>query len=133
MAKPTPAVVDRPVRVSGPGGHEKHTTVRMEVWTNEARTRRIWKTLAMWWGASLLALLIPPHFPWFTIAIIGGAVSAWLVSRKGATLQAQQIACPDCGTPGSVEEQPETWPLGVRCSPCGNVFWVQPEESSPQK
>jgi len=120
-------IVDRPVKVTSNYGKEVHTTVKVLEWSPEERTSRMWKRIGISAVITLLAGLVPPHIPWITLAFIGSVIGVWIASRQGAMIQKQQVACPDCGTLGEVDEQAETWPLGVRCSPCGNAFWLNPE------
>ena len=118
--------MERPIKTVGTKNTEVETTLRVLEWTPEMRSKRVWRRLAKWWGAALLAALVPPHIPWFTLTFLGGPIAAWLASRQHLLVPAQQISCPDCGTPSELEEQAETWPLGVRCKPCRSVFWISP-------
>jgi hypothetical protein len=124
MADPKNSIVDRPVKVTSNYGKELTTTLAVHEWSSEEQSRRVWKRFGMWSGASVFALLVPPHVPWFILVFLSGLVATWLATRQGAMVKPQQVVCPDCGTSSPIEEQPEAWPLGVRCSPCGNVFWV---------
>jgi hypothetical protein len=118
--------VDRPVIVTGPHDKPVASTLRVQAWTPEERTARIWKRLLKWWGASLVAVIVPPHLPWFTIAFLGGPIAAWLASRQQEMVQEQPVACPECGALSVLEEQPASWPMGARCEPCRHVFWINP-------
>ena len=124
MAPPVKRLVDRPVKVTTSHGQQVLGTLRVHEWSPEERTSRVWKRLGMWWGGALLAIVMPPHFLWVTLGLLGGPIAAWLASRQGAMVQAQDVACPACGTLSHVEETAETWPLGARCSPCRSVFWI---------
>lgn len=130
MAIPGGRVVDRPVKVTSSYGKEVASTVRVHEWTAEERTARVWKRLLKWWGAALFAALVPPHIPWFTLVFLSGPVAAWLTSRQGAMVEQQDAHCPDCGQAAPIEEQAESWPLGVRCEPCRNVFWINPADAA---
>jgi hypothetical protein len=129
MAAAGARITERPVTITGPTGKESASTLRVQEWPPEVRTKRAWKRLALWWGIGLFAALIPPHFPWITLAFIGGPIAAWLASRQGALVLQQEVTCPDCGTTATLEEQAESWPIGVRCSPCRGVFWIAPKSA----
>jgi hypothetical protein len=130
MAKSDPASVDLPVRVTSCHDKVIETTVKIQRWSTEQRTKRAWKRLAIWWSGTLAATVIPPHFPWLTLGFLSGPIVAWLASRQGALILKQDVVCPDCGTPSSLDEQAENWPTGARCSPCGNVFWISPAQAA---
>ena len=126
MADSAARVIERPVTITSPTNQQTASTLRVQEWPSDVRTKRAWKRLALWWGIGLFAALIPPHIPWALIAFIGGPIAAWLASRQGALILEQPVTCPDCGTAATLEEQPESWPIGVRCSPCRGVFWINP-------
>jgi hypothetical protein len=126
MTEVTRGLTEKPVKITSPYDKQLETTLKVHEWTADEQSSRTWRILAKWWIAALLAALVPPHIPWFTIAFLGGPIAAWLASRQGAMIQKQDVTCPDCGAQSSIEEQPETWPLGARCSPCRTVFWISP-------
>jgi len=131
MAESEKGIVQRPVKLAGPSGKEVAGTLRMHVWSDDERTSRVWKRLLTWWGCAIGAAVCPPHIPWLTIGLVGGPIAAWLVSRQGATIQEQDVACPDCGTLSHVDARNETWPLGARCEPCRTVFWIS--QATPEQ
>jgi hypothetical protein len=124
MADATRGVTDQLIKVTSPTGKQVDAAVRVQRWSSQEKTTRIWRRLGTWWGGAMIAAVVPPHIPWFTIGFLGGPVAAWLVSRRRGTVLAQELKCPDCGTPASIEEQPESWPLGARCESCRRVFWM---------
>ena len=103
--------------------------LRVTDWSERTRAVRAWKRLGIWWLAAVVVVIVPPHIPWFTIAFLGGPIAAILAMRQRALIHAQTTVCPDCNTPAAIEEQPETWPLGVRCKECRLVFWLEPRKS----
>ena len=119
-------LTDRQVIITSPTGKESSSTIRVQEWPADVRTTRAWKRLGMWWGGGLFAALIPPHFPWLGLGLIGGPIAAWLASKQGALVIKQEVTCPDCGTTTTLDEQAEAWPIGVRYSPCRGVYWISP-------
>jgi hypothetical protein len=129
MASAGGKLVDRPVTVTSSHGKELAANLRVLAWTDEERQTRVMKRLAMWWAGALGFAVVPPHFPWLTIGLVGGPIAAWLASRQGAMVQSQDVKCPDCGTPAHIDEQPESWPIGARCETCRTVFWISPADA----
>lgn len=131
MAELSKGMVQEPVTVTGPHDKPVASTLLVHKWSPEERTARGWKRLLMWW-AGMIAVVIPPHFPWLIIAFLGGPIAAWMASRQKSMVQSQQVACPECGALSAIDEQAESWPLGARCEPCRHVFWINlasPEQS----
>jgi hypothetical protein len=133
MAKDQATPVELPVRVTSCHDKVIQTNLKIERWSTEARTRRVWKRVAIWLLGTMAATLIPPHIPWFTLGFLSGPIVIWLALRQRALILEQSVVCPDCGTPSSLDEQAENWPTGVRCAPCGNVFWVSPAQQAPAR
>jgi endogenous inhibitor of DNA gyrase (YacG/DUF329 family) len=124
VADPNRTLSTRDVLVVDPRGGEHPTKIRVSYWTEDQRAKRAMKRLGLWWGGAVLGAFMPPHIPWFTIGFFGGPVAAWLAAREGSLIHDQDVACPVCGAPTHIDEQPESWPLGARCKPCHLVFWI---------
>lgn len=124
MADEKSGVVELSVTTTSTYDKKGTGTLRVHRWSDQDRTSRAMKRLAMFWGGALLAAVVPPHFPWLILGGLAGIVTAWFTSRSKGTLEAGTLACPDCNATVDVEEQPEEWPLNARCKECGNFFVV---------
>lgn len=122
MAPPEP--IQRAIVVTSPNGVKVDTELRVTDWPEATRTARAGKRLALWWLAAVVAAIVPPHIPWFTICFLGGPIAAILAMRQRGLIHTQTVECPDCKTPANLDEQPEAWPVGARCGECRSVFWL---------
>ena len=118
--------IERSVVMLAPAGRRRAATLPVRTWNEGERFVRAVKRLGLFWGAALVAAIIPPHWPWFSLCVLIGPIAAYLRWNEAGTLQACAIECPNCGAAVAFEEQAERWPAAARCTECRDVFSIEP-------
>lgn len=120
-------MLERAVATTAPAGKRGQALVRVRTWSEGERFVRAVKRLGFFWGAGVLAAIIPPHWPWLSLCVLIGPVAAYLTWNQPGTVQAGELPCPNCGHAVALEEQPEHWPACARCTECRDVFAIELE------
>jgi hypothetical protein len=118
-------LVDRPVKTVSAYERTGTGVVPVREWSEDDRTKRAMKRLAICWIGAIPAAALPPHIPWILLMLLAGPILAMLAWRSKGTIQHCEVDCPDCGKKVPVEEQPASWPVGARCRACGNIFSIE--------
>jgi hypothetical protein len=123
-------LIERTVTTTAPSGKHGQAIVHVRTWNEGERFVRAVKRLGLFWGAAIIAAVIPPHWPWLSICLLLGPLMAWLTWNQPGTVQAGEIPCPTCARGVELEEQAEHWPVAARCPDCRDVFSIAPEAPS---
>jgi hypothetical protein len=119
-------LIVRAVTTTAPSGTCGAAVVRVKTWNEGERFIRAVKRLGTFWGMAIVAAIIPPHWPWFSICLLLGPITAWLVWKQPGTVQACEVPCPVCARAVAFEEQAEAWPAAARCPECRDIFSIEP-------
>ncbi|WP_413561303.1 hypothetical protein [Bdellovibrio sp. HCB209] len=111
---------------------DRHTSgyLEIKVFNPADKTRTALKKLAIWWGLSILSILIPVfHFVLVPLFFFLG----FFFARKGYMSEGQvlsgQTACPHCGTEIKVGKGELNWPVTEICQSCARVVRMEKKEA----
>ncbi|WP_413578474.1 hypothetical protein ACLVWU_08045 [Bdellovibrio sp. HCB290] len=109
---------------------ERRTTGYLEVksFNPAEKTRNALKKLALWWGLSLVSILIPVfHFVLVPLFFFLG----FFFARKGYKSEGQilngETTCPHCGAEVKVAKGELSWPMTEICQGCARVVRMEPK------
>ncbi|MEK2690488.1 hypothetical protein [Bdellovibrio sp. GT3] len=110
---------------------DRRTTGYLEInkFNPAEKTRTALKKLALWWGLSLLSVLIPVfHFVLVPLFFFLG----FFFARKGYKSEGQvlsgQTTCPHCGTEIKVAKADLNWPMTEICQSCARVVRMEKKD-----
>lgn len=120
-----------PVRLTTNSGKQSSGTVQIQIWSPQYRTRRALKTLGLFWGLSLVTVIIPLlHFVLVPGLFIAGPIVAWVIYRQERMILGGEGICPQCGKAFAIVRAQEHWPLRDVCSHCHEEVRVERLEQS---
>ncbi len=126
-------MVERSVVMVAPTGKRREATLQVRTWNEGERFVRAVKRLGLFWGAAVVAAIIPPHWPWLSICLLVGPIAAYVTWNQPGTVQGREVECPNCGAAVAFEEQAEHWPAAARCAECRDVFSIELAAEAAQK
>lgn len=116
-----------PVVVKDLGGSSVAAQVPVRAYTGGERLLRSAKILALFWGISLLTVLIPvAHFVLVPLFFLLGPIVAMMVYKKTVSLTGGDVTCPNCHQVFSLNAGPILWPLRRNCEHCRYQLVIEP-------
>lgn len=98
-------------------------------YSERERTMRSIKTLAAFWGASILSALVPvAHFILVPGLFLIGPVMAWLEHKKELKIRKVVGTCPECVKEISFLNVSGSWPVKQVCPLCSQQLYLAPVE-----
>lgn len=89
------------------------------------KIQRALKKMAMFWGASLLAILLPVvHFVLVPLLFVLGIFFFFQVMKTDGEVLGGNITCPSCQTEATLQPDLLQWPLKEICQNCARVLRI---------
>lgn len=105
--------------------------VEVELFHSSDRTKLILKKLAMFWGISILSILIPVfHFVTVPLFFFLGIFFAYRSSKSEGRVLSGKTHCPHCQSEVLVKEAELQWPLSEICQSCARVLRIEKKDLS---
>lgn len=105
-------------------------TAEVRIYSKQETMGKVIKTLCLYWGASLLSILIPVfHFVSVPLLFGLGIFFAVRARKYQAEIITGSINCPSCEKPVTLNKAAVIWPATEICQNCANVLRIYPKES----
>ncbi|QLY27014.1 hypothetical protein [Bdellovibrio sp. KM01] len=111
---------------------ERRTSGELEikVFNQADKTRTALKKLALWWGLSLISVLLPVvHFVLVPLFFFLGFFFAWKGFKSEGQVLDGRTTCPHCGNPVNVGKGELNWPVTEICQSCARVVRMEKKEA----